>query len=73
MIVTIPAVNFSYFLMGKILLAYSRSFSSPVFWTILSSVWSRAIRPKLRPENRPERHNRIPKKITLIQTGRNSS
>ena len=46
---------------------------APVFWTILSSVWSRAMRPRLRPEKRPDMERRRMRKTTISQTGKSSS
>ena len=52
---------------GIMAFAYSFSCSEPVLTTILSSVWSRDMRPRLRPENNPDRQRRTTRSIIVTQ------
>ena len=58
----------------KLVPTFALAFSSfvPVFLTISSSVWSRAMSPKLRPENNPDRHRRNTTMIAISQVGINA-
>ena len=57
---------------GMMDFALAFSFFDPVFLTISSSVWSRAMSPRLRPENNPDRHSRNTARIAISQIGINA-